>query len=345
MTINREFCSSPTFTDISDWQVREYLQTGGSRSKCWAVNPLTGRLCFFKESHHNYKSEFWMEIIASKVGQSLNLKMLDYNIARKGTLIGCISNNMVESDQELAELMKFLTGCDPNYIPDENHEQYTISFLKRALEYYNLGHHLESFIQVIVFDSIIGNQDRHQENWGFILPSNLSISVKKHPKGICHLLKLFGFRLSDLTRLQRQIELNDIWSKAKFSPIYDSGSCLGREIKEEKIIQLLNNSTLLNSYINRCKAEIRLLNGNKIGYYELLKSLLKDEKYQNITNEQIKKISNNFNENNINKIVMNIDNKLPPEILSNKLTEKRKEFVVKLLTLRLEKLCRLLYEV
>lgn len=343
-----------TYTDISHWQVNQYLQTGGTRAKCWVVNPSTGRLCFFKESHRNYDSEFWMEIIASKVGQSLGLNMLDYNIARQNNLIGCLSDNMAENGLELSELMKFFMGYDPTYNPDQkdkkNQERYTLSFIQKTLEHYGLGHHIERFIQVIVFDSIIGNQDRHQENWGFIIPSSETVQLRQksitrtNVKWINRLINWIIFFAQKNRGTQQTKQLEQNWSKAYFSPIYDSGSCLGRENTEDKIQQLLNNDFQMNAYINRCKAEIRL-DGEKISYFELLKLLMKDARYSDITKDQIKYICSNFNINTITDIVTNIDKELPKHCKNCKLTDNRKKFIVKLLTLRYEKLNKLIDEI
>lgn len=333
-----------TYTDISNWQINRYLQTGGTRAKCWVVHPETGKLCFFKESHRNYDSEFWMEIIASKVGQSIGLNMLDYNIAKQNDLIGCLSNNMVEEGQELSELMKFLMGYDSTYNPDpktkENQERYTLLFIQKTLEHYNLEQYIEKFIQVIVFDCIIGNQDRHQENWGFIIPSSAKNQLKQ--KKWIHQIVNKILPIIEGRETTSKNEYN--WSKAIFAPIYDSGSCLGRENTEDKLRQLLRDNIQMDAYINRCKAEIRL-EKKKIGYFELLKSLLRDTRYSEITKKQIEYICSRFDEKTITDIVINIDSELPNECRGYKLTDDRKKFVIKLLTLRHEKLYKILNEI
>lgn len=324
-----------TFTDISHWTINEWLQTGGIRKKCWVINPKTNKLCFFKESHHNYNTEFWMEIIASKVGQSLGLNMLDYNIAEKDSMLGCLSDKMTNDEERLSELVNFLVGYDKTYNPETKIEQkrYTLSFVKKALKFYKLDMYLSRFIEVIVFDSLIGNQDRHQGNWGFITPNYIN-NEETISSNI--LLKLLG----KLIKPKDNIISSKLY---KFSPIYDSGSCLGRENDEKKIGELLNDNIRLNAYINRCKAELRW-DGPKIEYFTLLKNLLNDHKYKKETLKSIKKITHNFNENTIKDIIWNIDNNLPLSYSNNKLTQKRKEFVLKLLTLRHETLCGIINE-
>ena len=76
-----------TFTDISGWHINVHYSTGGTRSKYIALDPETNEKYFFKGSKETsfgeirYPTEFWSEIISSKIGQFLGFPMLDYNIA------------------------------------------------------------------------------------------------------------------------------------------------------------------------------------------------------------------------------------------------------------------------
>ena len=76
---------APTFTDITTWQKRNFVSTGGTRAKFISLNEK-GEIFYFKGSKEapdgstRYPQEFWSEIISSKIGQMLGFKMLDYNI-------------------------------------------------------------------------------------------------------------------------------------------------------------------------------------------------------------------------------------------------------------------------
>jgi len=50
----------------------------------------------------------------------------------------------------------------------------------------------------------------------------------------------------------------------------------------------------------------------------------------------------NYNENKVQSIVNNIDLNLPKKLVSNKLPIKRKELVIKLITLRIQNLIELI---
>lgn len=228
----------PTYTNISNWTRCQFFQTGGTREKCWVLNPEDSQRYFFKVSlkkgNIDYQSEFWMEIIASKLGQSLGLKMLDYNIAKQNETIGCLSKNMCEDGYELVEVTRILSSFDENYNPSLKCDQikYTFNFLLNALFSKQLDKHIKSFIEVLVFDTIIGNQDRHQDNWGFIKPTADNKNVKRKA--------IFSWKKKVSS-----------WNSAQFSPIYDSGSCLGRELTEKKISEILNKESQLDKYIKK----------------------------------------------------------------------------------------------
>lgn len=164
-----------TFTEISNWQKNVHYSTGGTRSKYIALNPDNNEEYFFKGSKETldgeirYPTEFWSEIVSSKIGQYLGFEMLDYNIAyykNHKQKIGCLSKSMIlHSENKLTEGIAYLTGYDAKYIPEKHKKKYTFQFINKALVEFGLGQYVEKIIEIIVFDCIIGNSDRHQENW------------------------------------------------------------------------------------------------------------------------------------------------------------------------------------
>ena len=310
---------SASFVDVTTWQEAQQYQTGGTREKRWLIHPTNYSYYFFKISIKkevmDYPSEFWMEIIASKIGRLLGLEMLDYNIAKRNNMIGCISKNMVNKEgYALTELMYFLMGFQSTYNPESNQDKFTIQFVYDALKHYGLEKFMPKYIETLLFDCIIGNQDRHQENWGIITPTKTSQEIKsKQDKNIS-------------------------WKEAKVAPIYDSGSSLGREQNEDKIIQMLRDKNMMEAYINRYKPEVRLVEGKKIRYDELVQHLLADEHYNTLTRRIIDKFVNAYDKDQITYIVNHIDDNLPNEYNAFKLTTARKEFVINLMTQRLNKL-------
>ena len=240
------------------------------------MHPETNEEYFFKGSKETpsgeirYPTEFWSEIVSSKIGNFLGFEMLDYNIAfdKKHTQkIGCISKSMIlHSENKLTEGIQYLTGFNSKYNPEKDKKDYTFQFIVDALTHFDLQIYIDKIIEIIIFDAIIGNSDRHQENWGVIM--NYKQAIKEINKEL--LKEKFGFwdkldmkfrRLMnesfimmhrDKLKLSKtNLKLHSMITPHQFSPIYDSGCCLGREHEEDRVEKLINNSQMLEAYINK----------------------------------------------------------------------------------------------
>ena len=88
------------------------------------------------------------------------------------------------------------------------------------------------FWNVFVVDSLLGNFDRHNGNWGFLYDKNAE--------------------------------------KAEIAPVYDCGSCLLPQADENTMKKVLENETELESRIYRFPTSALKLNNVKINYYEFL---------------------------------------------------------------------------
>ena len=125
--------------------------------------------------------------------------------------------------------------------------------------------------------------------------------------------------------------------KNNFSPIYDSGCCLGRENEDNVVKDLLINQQRFNAYINKGGSEIYWIGSKKKkNHFELVKLVQSD--YPKVVALVLERIKNRFKEENIAENVNNIDAKLPNNLFKYKLSDDRKELMVKIITLRLEQL-------
>lgn len=308
------------FYDISQWEEHQYYGTGGTRNKIIVENPEDGCLYYFKTSlkkeGRDYKYEFWSEIIASEIGQFLGLNILHYDVAWKDNGLGCLSKSMIDPlKEELQEGYKWLTGFDTKYdIYDD--EAYTFQSIERMLNaIFKQENFINKIIEIIVFDSIIGNEDRHQENWSIIVTNQL-------------------------------VNKNSIFRKGKtisetsysFAPIYDSGSSMGRELTDKKVEQMITDRVQLDAYINRGKSEIHWEGEKgKQKHLELIRKI-SDYGYKDEVLSIIGFIHSHYDANVISKIVSNIDECLPEKLSTQKITQTRKDFLIKLLSLRFDKL-------
>jgi len=125
-----------------------------------------------------------------------------------------------------------------------------------------------------------------------------------------------------------------------FSPIYDSGCCLGRELLDEKVSRMCADKQMLETYVRKGTSEIHWEGKNKKqNHFELIK-LLKDQFPEKIKS-LIQKVKKNYETKTIKDIINNVDDNLPKNLKSYKLLESRKDLMVKLVTLRLERLMKL----
>ena len=101
----------------------------------------------------------------------LGFDILRYDVAIDGEIMGCISESMINSEnQELIEGVKFLQAFSPEYDPTKKEHQtwYTFDLIERSLKAAAIEEIINGIIELIVFDALIGNGDRHQENWAVI---------------------------------------------------------------------------------------------------------------------------------------------------------------------------------
>lgn len=342
-----------TLFNVSDWNEKSYFNTGGTREKSLLESP-EGDNFYFKTSlskpNKDYKFEFWSEIVASEIGNFLGLNVLKYDVAIKGEIIGCISQSMINSEKEkLVEGVNYLIGYNNSYDPSSKKDQplYSYQYIKEALEFFRLGIFIPNIDEIIVFDALIGNGDRHQENWGVISKHG----IMSKPVLDTNVYQTKNYLVDNLKSIYKNLIkrnynfsddvpslVNIITGDTRFSPIYDSGSSLAREHNDEKLAIILKENTQFDAYVNRGKSEIHW-EGYKLSHFDLVKKLITESQKATDT---IKMIESKFSEASIGNIINNIDQHVPLKFSGSKLSPIRKEFLTKLVTSRYKKLISLL---
>lgn len=172
------------------------------------------KITMFKYEHENYEcSEACSEKMAYEIAKVLGYKCAKIELGKDTeNNIGVL--NYLFSDREKSPHTDIVTYL--NKEGNERSEYYTVSNIKKALD--EIDNSLfQGFIRIMVFDALIGEQDRHEENWG--------ITEKN--------------------------------GKYSISPLYDNGDSLLREFKNKDMLKKIQNGERdFDAYINRSKTLI-----------------------------------------------------------------------------------------
>lgn len=322
---------------ISDWSIKDWMQTIGTRDKFFVEDPETNKQYYFKESISKYPSEFWSEIIASKLGQHLGFNMLDYNVGIHNETLGCLCESMIDQKhQELEHGIGLIKRSNANFHITERPEIY----FKDVIKSLKTNDFIYKFLQIMVFDALIGNQDRHSENWAVIRTLH-GQNISKHNnwgvKWWYNQYQKSGLKLNQLPFKNLFLNLlhKENMLNISFAPIYDSGSSLGRELAESKIESYLKNEAKIIKYIDNGVSEIRW-ESDKINHFELLQLIMKE--YNSEIKEILKEVQKKFNEENVKQLIYNIDSELTKQYGESGLSLQRKAWIFELIKNRYKKL-------
>lgn len=350
------------FIDTSDWQILRWLSSGGTREKR-ILQDTNDLKWYFKCSERkpasptqpekHYKFEFWSEVIAYQLGKFLGLDILRYDVGYSEGDIGCISPEMdAAEDEQLVEVGRYMTTYHPAFAPDDNQarKEYTFQLLEETIQHFGLQKYWPNFLATLVFDAIIGNTDRHQENWAFIgnaysdLGTALANMDAQQKKSTKEMLASIGSAYTDsktesFNRLFEEFRLRII-SLKRMAPIYDSGSSLARELTDERVRVLLQDEEQLVRYMERGNAEVHW-SGKKKSHFTILEKILATAHADMLRDAA--SFLHKWDDEYVEQLVGLIDECIPEEHAEFKIPSDRKKMMVKLLTLRHRRVRDIIY--
>ena len=344
----------PQLFDITNWHLHPWFNTGGTRDKKYVQDPNTGSYYYFKKSFkrgtRDYFFEFWSEIIASELGKLLGFNVLQYDIAIFKNEMGCISESMIEENETLVVGGRYLQAYDVRFDPTvkEGRRFHSFQLIEETLKFFQLDH-IEGIIEIIIFDAILGNGDRHQENWAFITkPTFLSTGIgemgdavksgefDRIPSWIKSIYRfLFDFNKREIKPAAKVAELK-LQKTKSLAPIFDNGSSLGRELDTAKIRIMLNDENAIISYVKKGLSEIHWHN-QKLNHHDLVRELATSAHSEIVLNT-IRRVADSFNRSSFEDLILSIDHLVPMGMENFKLPLDRKRLILKLVTLRIEQL-------
>lgn len=233
----------------------------GSRKKMLAINTKR-EIAMFKYEREDYDcSEACSEKLAFEIAKVLGYECARIDLAldndnKIGVLNYYFSNRNVSPHTDIVAYL--------NKSRNERNKYYTISNIKTVLD--DIDKNLfKGFIKIMIFDALIGEQDRHEENWGIT-------------------------------------ERN---GKYFISPLYDNGDSLLREFKNyataKKYYDCVKN---FDAYIERSRTMIyKEDNKKKYKHFDLIKYLYnKFSQYVIPEIENLSKLKDEIIEEIVNKI-------------------------------------------
>ena len=303
------------------WLVDEYGITKGNRAKFVAYpDPPDAPIqkppyrYYWKESLRRYPLEFWAEVLAYHIGAVMGVRVppcfpatytgMDGN-EELPVRVGSLSLSLVEprKEEELLHGGDLLSEIKADYDRKKGSDhsvQLIIEALRELIGNVSL---YREFFRQLVFDSLIGNTDRHQDNWG----------VKFYWIGE-------GEAFSML-------------------PAFDNGTSLGRELTEAKVHSCLRNAVELEAFINRGTAHVRWDEGGvleQVTHEELMRRHLVTFPKSRETFAEIIE----FDEAALKRAVRRVCllSRQAQEGLTVELSEQREEFIIRVILRRRERL-------
>jgi len=199
-------------------ETRRNVEQLGSKQKFWFVHENHNWL--FKVAREN-TGEDWAEKIGSEIGSLLRLQTHSTELAEWKGLRGCaVKSFLAGNTTVLVHGNELLGGVIENYDKDKVRGQSDHTFdniiiaIERVFRDEKSRREASySMIGYLVLDALIGNTDRHHQNWGLIMTWT---TEKVDPP-------FFSFRLS---------------------PTFDHASSLGRELTDEARIRRLKENSV-----------------------------------------------------------------------------------------------------
>ena len=200
----------------------ESIEPLGTKRKFWFNDDNDNLKKLFKIGRPN-TGENWVEVVVAEICELLTIPHAKYEFAIWNKKEGTITESFVPKDHRLIHGNELLARTykllDKNIIypmqKDNDNKSYKIreyklklvltimkaEFLKPPIEYQNdkLKNPIDIFIGYIMLDCLISNQDRHHENWSWIIsPSNevFLSPTYDHASGL-------GCRESDEEKIER----------------------------------------------------------------------------------------------------------------------------------------------
>ena len=217
----REF---PVINILSEWVLEP--EEMGSKRKFWYRAPGENQRRWLFKSPQERTGQHWAEKIAAEIAGVLGIRRAAVELAGFNGQQGSATKSFVHSGLELVHGNQLLSTLIQDYEPEKRFHQadHTVENILTAVDTI-FGDKVSKIdaksrlAEYLVLDAMIGNTDRHHENWG----------VLRRRK-------------------------NDVWYGV-VAPSFDHASSLGRELLDDRRDRLLTENRVGN-YVERGRGAI-----------------------------------------------------------------------------------------
>lgn len=204
--------------DVTDWPAAGE-EAMGSKRKVW-LEAADRAKWLFKQQHRAYTGDDWSEKVAAEVADLLGVPHATVQLATRRGVRGCIGRDLVGQlgAAELVPGNRLLVEHDPTYPKDDRYYRVSDHTLDRVLAAIGQGFigvpagtpddpavrcARDVFVGYLLLDALIGNTDRHPENWAVLLfrpvgPERAGVLCPTFDHAAC-----LGFNLADGERAGR----------------------------------------------------------------------------------------------------------------------------------------------
>ncbi len=208
---------------------RRGIEDMGSKPKFWFR--YQDEMWLYKKARPK-TGEHWAEKIASEIAELMGLPTHKALIASYEGNMGCAVRSFLEPGQTLVHGNELMAGAINGYDKSKHRGQADHHFgnIVKTLEssFPNPGDWRQVLIQFVgylMLDALVGNTDRHHENWGVVQ----SFTIKDN----------------------REAKVLAISLRTGLAPTFDHASSLGRELLDAARLRMLSDPAALRHYIRK----------------------------------------------------------------------------------------------
>lgn len=203
----------------------------GSKRKFWFLKENEkNQQWLFKQARPD-TGEHWAEKIASEIADQMGLPTHEVVLASYDGKIGCAVRSFLRENQALVHGNELMAGAIDGYDKFKHRGQADHNFdnivksLERRFLVPKIRNNLSlRFVGYLMLDALVGNTDRHHENWGIVQ----SFTIKDNHES-----------------------KQPSYTRTGLAPTFDHASSLGRELLDDSRLRMLSDPSALKRYIRK----------------------------------------------------------------------------------------------